>query len=279
MKNENVYIMKQPALGKKISDLRKQKGLTQEELVEKCNINVRTIQRIEAGEVTPRSYTIKTILEALEAKFDTIFDEDDFEQTPFKVLGTTISHATAKRSLAIAWIFGIIYFFMAFVVFAFEFKVLVEDDFFEITTAYTIVKIITTISFVLFIQGFIIVGAKYKNNLLQIIALLTLLFMIFATVYDVTAEPFTKTDEYILLVKAVTSGILQIIFGAAILQLRTVLKGALVSVMGVFEIVVGILFVTVIGAILGEMLLVPLEIMEIAFLFMMYKKMNNRLAN
>jgi transcriptional regulator with XRE-family HTH domain len=58
--------MKQPELGKKISELRKDKGLTQEELVEKCNINVRTLQRIEAGEVTPRSYTVKTILAALE---------------------------------------------------------------------------------------------------------------------------------------------------------------------------------------------------------------------
>lgn len=43
-------------LGKIITDLRKEKGLTQEELVEKCNISVRTIQRIEAGEVIQRSY-------------------------------------------------------------------------------------------------------------------------------------------------------------------------------------------------------------------------------
>ena len=65
MEFKNVFTMKQPDLGKKISELRKQKGFTQEELVEKCNINVRTIQRIEAGDVTPRSFTVKTILEAL----------------------------------------------------------------------------------------------------------------------------------------------------------------------------------------------------------------------
>jgi transcriptional regulator with XRE-family HTH domain len=58
--------MKQPELGKKIAELRKAKGLTQEELVEKCNINVRTLQRIETGEATPRSYTIKTIFTALD---------------------------------------------------------------------------------------------------------------------------------------------------------------------------------------------------------------------
>ncbi|WP_290247861.1 helix-turn-helix domain-containing protein [Polaribacter sejongensis] len=65
MINKNIHTMKQPELGKRIFELRKRNGLTQEELVEQCNINVRTIQRIEAGEVNPRSYTIKIILEVL----------------------------------------------------------------------------------------------------------------------------------------------------------------------------------------------------------------------
>ena len=58
--------MKQPELGQKILELRKNKGLTQEELVEKCNINVRTLQRIESGEVNPRSFTVKIIFNALD---------------------------------------------------------------------------------------------------------------------------------------------------------------------------------------------------------------------
>jgi transcriptional regulator with XRE-family HTH domain len=58
--------MNQPDLGKKIAELRKAKGLTQEELVEKCNLSVRTLQRIESGEVMPRSYTIKAIFAALD---------------------------------------------------------------------------------------------------------------------------------------------------------------------------------------------------------------------
>jgi transcriptional regulator with XRE-family HTH domain len=63
-------LTQQPELGKKIADLRKAKGLTQEELVEKCNLNVRTLQRIESGEVMPRTYTIRLIFEALEVPFD-----------------------------------------------------------------------------------------------------------------------------------------------------------------------------------------------------------------
>jgi transcriptional regulator with XRE-family HTH domain len=59
-------MMTQPELGKKIAELRKAKGFTQEELVEKCNLSVRTLQRIESGEVAPRTYTIKLIFAALD---------------------------------------------------------------------------------------------------------------------------------------------------------------------------------------------------------------------
>jgi transcriptional regulator with XRE-family HTH domain len=63
-------MIQQPELGKKIADLRKAKGLTQEELVERCDLNVRTLQRIESGEVTPRTYTIRLIFEALDFSFE-----------------------------------------------------------------------------------------------------------------------------------------------------------------------------------------------------------------
>ncbi len=66
--------MNQPELGKKIAELRKAKGLTQEELVEKCNLNVRTLQRIESGEVTPRSYTIKVIFAALDYNYNNLIE-------------------------------------------------------------------------------------------------------------------------------------------------------------------------------------------------------------
>lgn len=58
--------MEQPELGQIIIELRNKKGLTQEELVKKCNINVRTLQRIESGEVNPRKHTIKLIFDALD---------------------------------------------------------------------------------------------------------------------------------------------------------------------------------------------------------------------
>lgn len=61
--------MKQPELGKKILELRLSKGYTQNELAEKCNLSIRTIQRIELGDVIPRSFTIKTIFSNLDHDF------------------------------------------------------------------------------------------------------------------------------------------------------------------------------------------------------------------
>ncbi len=61
--------MNQPGLGLKVSELRQQKGLTQEQLAERCEVSARTIQRIESGEVDPRAYTLHCLGEALEFDF------------------------------------------------------------------------------------------------------------------------------------------------------------------------------------------------------------------
>jgi len=61
--------MNQPDIGLKVSELRLQKGLTQEQLAEFCRISARTIQRIENGEVDPRSHTVHCLNDALDFDF------------------------------------------------------------------------------------------------------------------------------------------------------------------------------------------------------------------
>src|SRR5687768_17571164 len=115
--------MKQPDLGKKLADIRKQKGLTQEELVAKCNVTVRTIQRIEAGEVTPRPSTLRLIVDALEYNWSDfsgreIPDSSNVAKTPVHWLARIFPFSASyfeddrlmARDLQIAWIAGIIYF-------------------------------------------------------------------------------------------------------------------------------------------------------------------------
>tara|TARA_R110002012_G_scaffold303073_1_gene504675 strand:+ start:144 stop:704 length:561 start_codon:yes stop_codon:yes gene_type:complete len=53
-------------IAKKISETRKIKGLTQEELAEQAKINLRTIQRIENSESEPRGKTLNLICDVLE---------------------------------------------------------------------------------------------------------------------------------------------------------------------------------------------------------------------
>ncbi|WP_162427391.1 helix-turn-helix domain-containing protein [Pontibacter pudoricolor] len=53
-------------IGQKISECRKAKGLTQEELAELSKVNLRTIQRIENNENTPRGSTLNMLCDVLQ---------------------------------------------------------------------------------------------------------------------------------------------------------------------------------------------------------------------
>ena len=53
-------------LGRLVYKLRNKKGLSQEELSLKCNLNIRSIQRIESGKVKPRLSTLKAISSILD---------------------------------------------------------------------------------------------------------------------------------------------------------------------------------------------------------------------
>jgi uncharacterized Tic20 family protein len=61
--------MNQPDLGLKVSELRQEKNLTQEQLAKYCEVSARTIQRIESGEVEPRSFTRNSLSNILEFDF------------------------------------------------------------------------------------------------------------------------------------------------------------------------------------------------------------------
>lgn len=53
-------------IGKRIKEIRIKRGLSQEDLAESAKINLRTIQRIENNETTPRGKTLKLIFDVLE---------------------------------------------------------------------------------------------------------------------------------------------------------------------------------------------------------------------
>ncbi len=69
--------MKQPFLGKKIAEARNQQAITQKELADLCQIDIRTIQRIESGEVIPRGSTLRLIAQTLRLDPQEILAETD----------------------------------------------------------------------------------------------------------------------------------------------------------------------------------------------------------
>ncbi len=87
--------MGQLDFGKKLIEFRKAKGLTQAEVAEKCKITIRTIQRIEAGIVKPRAFTIKLISETLG------FDFFEASNTGNDV--KTENHGSNSKSHILVW--------------------------------------------------------------------------------------------------------------------------------------------------------------------------------
>lgn len=245
--------MKQPELGKKISDLRKAKGITQEELVEKCNINVRTIQRIEAGEVTPRSYTIKTILNAL-----------DYD---FSIITHIEASSSSQKFLKLAWIMGIIYFLVGFLEFTAEYYRFNDGEMIYSNFAYILVKVIALISFSFFMYGFVIVGNLFKNYILKIVAVILLFAYGLAIFNDIFSLYYsTLPYEIVLTTEAITFGCIQLIFGIALLKsIKDIGNVALAA--GILEILTGTLLITVILALVGLITYIPAMVFEIIILY------------
>lgn len=270
--------MKQPDLGKKLCELRKQKGITQEELVAKCNVTVRTIQRIESGEVTPRPSTLRLIVEALEYDWNNFSGGriDDSAQPILKPDHWTFrifpfddsyydDHRLMRRDLRIAWTAGIVYFIAGFPESVMEF-LMIDTDFLLSGNWYLIVKAIVLVSFILFIRGFIIVGRYHKNTLLTFSAWLYL----FVVLVDYCITIFSSYDTTSMMEVPVARGLIYgftaVFFGIALFRMRSTLGDA-AHYAGLLEISVGISFLTLMLFMVGMVLMIPAEILEIYLLF------------
>ena len=265
MINKNIHTMKQPALGKRISELRKEQGLTQEELVEQCNINVRTIQRIEAGEVNPRSYTVKTILSALGVNY---IEEEQEE--------TTVFTQKEKKKLNVAWIFGIVYFIIGFIETAADIYQFTGDESLLNKAVYIVVKLMSATSFLFFFLGFYTVAKAFKNQLLKISVLLLMSVFVVSNGVDVLMmNSMGETIAVQLVIESIVFGVLQIVFGISLLQLKKQV-GPLIQINGILEIVIGVCLGTVILASLGLFLLIPVTIIEIIVLYKLAKSITSK---
>ena len=266
MVNQNLFEMKQPELGKKISEMRKAKGLTQEELVEMCNLNVRTIQRIEAGEVTPRSYTIKALFEALG------MDPEEKESIPNTPLFGSDLPTYLKKLIHISFVSGILYFLISIVEFPLDMNMMngsLDIDF----GIYLTIKLASIIFYSIFMIGFLKIATHSKNLILRIATWLMIIASLVGTsielfLVNLSGIPFS----YSFGIPYVASfGIVYLIFGFGLTRFNSPWK-SFAFPLGVLGMVTGFLFITVLGAILGAATQVVFDLGLLYFLIGYVKK-------
>ncbi len=267
--------MKQPELGKKIAELRKLKRLTQEELVEKCNIGVRTIQRIESGEVTPRPYTIKTILAALEYDMKLISEDEDKSDTFIKwlkrlfLIDVDLNEPSEYfvKQLNIAWIVGLIYFILSVFESVTDYFMYAKDLMVYNKILFVILKTAVLISFVYFQRGFILIGGLFKNYLLKITSYLLIVCTALIIGYEIVSIFYNSVEkEYVMGGAVLTFGSIYVVHGIALIRLKN-LVGGIANYAGIFEIISGCFLITVVFSFVGFFLLLPVELFQIIILY------------
>ncbi|WP_191322050.1 helix-turn-helix domain-containing protein [Algoriphagus aquimarinus] len=263
MVNQKLFTMKQPELGKKISEMRKAKGLTQEELVELCNLNVRTIQRIEAGEVTPRSYTIKALFEALGIQLD--------EKINVPSENVSTLPESFKKLLYLCFGAGLLYMISSIVEFPMDYSIFEGNKDIDLNLYFGL-KLASLIFFSGFMLAFYKIADFFNNFMLKIAAWIMILVNAAGVSVEVYFAMIEDLPNFLFIIPYVIStGAVFIIFGISFLQFKSPLKSIAVPI-GVLGIVTGVLFVTVIGAVLGIITQLVFEIGLLYFLFWFVNK-------
>lgn len=262
--------MKQPELGRRLTALRKERNLTQEELVEKSHVSVRTIQRIEAGEVLPRMSTVKILLEALGERYES------FSAKQIQVMETqkSILPNANRNTLLVAALAGVVYLVSQVVLGAMDIAWLTSDHNweFKMNAIYTGLTAVMLISYILFARGFIALGTLFENKLLKLISYVLIVATGAQGILDVTSLSGTDVESLWLpySVGSLVLGALGILFGVSLIRLQDSM-GELSRIAGILEIGMGCMVVTVILFFISYIILIPAVVVEILVLYRGYE--------
>ncbi|WP_076502388.1 helix-turn-helix domain-containing protein [Belliella pelovolcani] len=259
MVKQNIHNMQQPQLGQKIQAWRKAKGMTQEELVEKCNINVRTIQRIEAGEVMPRSYTVKAILEVLGIDM-----EDSFSKVPSSV--NSLFTPQLKKIFLTSAILGSIYFLISFLEFYWD-----SNLFFGTTTEipfyYIPLKIAVGVTLSIFFLGWFKLGETLESGWIRWGSIFLITVNISLITLDIILLGQTLIDYKLFgFVKVLFLGISLIPLSIGLIHQQRQM-GVLYLTAGIVGLLTAFCFVSFIFATVGLLFLTLFDLMLIYLLF------------
>lgn len=264
--------MQQPELGKRLVALRKEKNLTQEELVEKSHVSVRTIQRIESGEVLPRLSTVKILWAALGEKYEPVStNSNQVMDTRKKVLPNA-----NRMTVLIAALAGAVYLVSQIVLGTLDvawFTSKGEWEFF-MKAIYTAFTVIMVVAYVFFARGFIALSNVFENALLKIVAYMLITTTAAIGFLDVFTLSFTVAETELFSIPyafaAILFGTLSIVFGVALIRLQDGM-GELSRVAGILEIATGCFLITVILFFVSYVIMIPALVAEILLLYRGYE--------
>jgi transcriptional regulator with XRE-family HTH domain len=250
--------MKQPELGQKVHEIRSQKGLTQKELSDSCNVDIRTIQRIESGEVIPRWSTIRILAAAL-----------DCDEKVFNVEGSRNGSPVLKQTLLFSCIIGIIY-FINWILYNAFFAWILDIP---VDRIYVYLSIIHLVSAVLFFYGFYVLAISRHNKILQIAALVIMIAVPLYVISDIVA--FSLAYSFMVHVKqllVIILGINGIVFGVGLLIAKPHFT-LLYKVTGILQILIAPSYIIPLTMVqtLGLLLTVPFILLLISILGLEYR--------
>ncbi len=250
--------MNQPELGIKINEIRNQKGITQKELSESCNIDIRTIQRIEGGEVTPRTSTLRLIAWALNCDLST-FNGDKQENSQ-------LSH----HILLALFVTGIIY-FISWIIFS---PILAKNSF--LASINLFMAFTYTISGVLFYFGFYNLGKLQGNTILKISSLSIMVFIPLFLITILLAAEYSfgeHLNQLVLLLSSINS----FIFGIGLLKAKNQFT-ILYRITGVVQLLTApfFLFPLPVLNLIGCWLTVPFILLLLSIVYLEYKEAQNK---
>ena len=250
--------MNQPELGRKINEIRNRNGITQKDLSEKCNIDIRTIQRIESGEVFPRASTLKLISKILVLDYhELIENEQEVQSEPgsFRIL------------LLITLVAGVMH-----LVNWFFYAPLFPRNltFYSYNWVFSIIDVIST---VFFYYGFFLIAKYYESKILRFASTF---FMIGGPVYFIIAIATgalgigagEKVNQLILSIL----GINCIFFGFGLLKTKNSLS-ALYKSTGILQFLIAPFFILPIVTlnIVGCWLNILLYILLVIIIYLEYR--------
>ncbi len=249
--------MEQPTLGLKIIELRNSKGITQKDLAEKCKVDIRTIQRIEAGEVVPRMYTLNLLSEVLEYDFKIAIDETQVSNTEFPV-----------KALKLTFLAGLTYSVNAIPVVV----ELIRHSFSPFARVSTFT--VHSLSAIGFFYGFYLLGKHSKNQRLAISAMLSMILLPLTNLFYLL-NPVAVILVYIVLC------INCIFFGVGVFNQSS--KGSfklLYSIAGVTGIVQSLMFLSFIFNVQSAGLIISIgcDLLLTAILYLEYQSRKQQIT-